>query len=411
VTPGAAPEPSAAAAAPEPLLSARLALAFVTMLLVSGIANTFPVFFPALLEEFGGTRAATAFTVSLLWIGGAALGPLAGALVARRDPRLVVIAGLGAMAAGLAVGTVAPTLAVFTTAVGLGGGIAVGLTGMVTQAALIADAYVRRRGFAIGIAFSGSMAGYLLAGPAHWAITQFGWRVALGGYVVATLALVPAAWRICPRRLRAVAAAGGTPAPPAGAIFRSVGFWSLVIVFTVPPLVGYLATIQHSLYLTARGFSAAEASALLVVGGVLSTSGRALAGLAADRLGGLAAGFGSYAMSLAGLLCLAGVEAWPSRLLVYGYVLLVFFPLGSRATIVSVLVGRIAPPVHYGLVFGVLSIGNNLGAAAGPVLSGAIYDRTGSYLVLYLVGAALIVLALAALAVFARTTRPAPAAP
>jgi len=47
------------------------------MLLVAGITNTFPVFLPALLAEFGGSRAATASTASLLWVGGAVLSPVA----------------------------------------------------------------------------------------------------------------------------------------------------------------------------------------------------------------------------------------------------------------------------------------------------------------------------------------------
>ena len=66
----------------------------------------------------------------------------------------------------------------------MGGGIGVGLTGMVTQAALLADAYVTRRGVAMGIAFSGGMAGYGLAPPCQWVITRFGWRAALAGYAV-----------------------------------------------------------------------------------------------------------------------------------------------------------------------------------------------------------------------------------
>ena len=48
------------------------------MLLVAGITNTFPVFLPALLVEFGGSRGATAATASLLWLGGALLSPVAG---------------------------------------------------------------------------------------------------------------------------------------------------------------------------------------------------------------------------------------------------------------------------------------------------------------------------------------------
>ncbi len=393
----------------ESLASPRLWLAFATMLLVSGIANTFPVFFPPLLAEFGGSRAATAFTVTLLWLGGALLGPVAGWLVARRNPRLVVTAGLAAVTLGLAVGTLAPTLTVFSLAVGIGGGIGVGLTGMVAQAALIADAYGRRRGFATGIAFSGSMAGYILAWPAQWAITHLGWRGALTCYVVAITLLLPWALRVVPTRLgstaRTASAGTGPGETTVGAIVRSVPFWALAVVFMVPALIGYLATIQHTLYLTARGFTAAEAAALLAIGGVLSASGRALAGLAADRLGALRSGFLSYTMSLVGLFCLLAIEAWPARAGALGYVLFVFLPLGSRATIVSVLVSRIAGPAHYGLIFGYLAIGNNIGAAVGPILSGALYDYTGSYLAIYLVATGLLAAALVALSVFAAATR------
>src|SRR4030067_447114 len=101
---------------------------------VSGLANTFPIFFPPVLGGVGG-------------------------------------------------GALAPPRTVFILAVGLGGGVGAGLTGMVTQAALIADAYVRRRGLATGIAFSGSLAAYLLATPAQWAIDTVGWRGAVGGWV------------------------------------------------------------------------------------------------------------------------------------------------------------------------------------------------------------------------------------
>ena len=80
------------------------------MLLVSGIGNTFPVFFPPLLHEFGGSRAATALAVTLIWVGGAMLAPVAGHLVDRWSPRALVVVGLLATAAGLTVAALAPTL-------------------------------------------------------------------------------------------------------------------------------------------------------------------------------------------------------------------------------------------------------------------------------------------------------------
>src|SRR6185503_17676201 len=141
------------------------------MLLVSGITNVFPVFFPALLAEFGGSRGATAFTVSLCWIGGAVFGPLAGYLVARGNPRAVVATGLGASALGMLTGALAPSLPVFILTLGIGAGIGI-------EAALLADIYVRRRGVAMGIAFSGSMGGYAVAPLVHWTIEHAGWRTA-----------------------------------------------------------------------------------------------------------------------------------------------------------------------------------------------------------------------------------------
>jgi MFS family permease len=399
------------------------------MLLVGGLANTFPVFLPPLLAEFGGTRAAGASAMTLFWVGSAVVGPLAGRLVDRVDPRLVIGGGLVATALGASMAALSPSLAAFSLALGVGGGIGAGLTGFVTQAAVIAETYRERRGFATGIAFSGSMVGYALASPAQWTITAVGWRWTLAGWALALIALVPLVAAHYPRRLggRAPASPSGGPGVAAGAsdprrddgpvatpppgglagVVWSVPFWALAVVFTAPPLAGYLMTIQHSLYFPARGYTAGEAATMLLVGGLLSTAGRAAAGFACDRLGGPATGLASWALSLAGALCLIAFELAPAAPLAWAYVFLVFLPMGSRATIVSVLVTRIAPPGRFGAVFGLLAIGNSLGAASGPFLSGVLYDLTRSYLVVFLTAIGVIVTATAALVVFLRTA-PAP---
>jgi predicted MFS family arabinose efflux permease len=393
----------------ESLASARLWLAFATMLFVSGIGNTFPVFFPPLLQEFGGSRAATALTVTLMWTAGAALGPVAGYLVDCWSPRALIAVGLGAAAVGLAVAALAPTLTVFSLGLGLGVGVGVGLTGMVPQAAVIAADYRRRRGVATGIAFAGSMAGYVMATPAHWVITNLGWRTAVGAYAIATLALMPCVWRVYPRRLGAGVGVATVGTGSVGALARKPTFWALAVFFTIAPHVGLLATLQHAVYFGTLGYPAWEASLMLLIGGVLSTSGRALAGLVADRIGAPATGFLSFGLTLAGTLCLLGLEFWPARALAYGYVAFLFLPIGTRATIVSMLVPRIAPSGKFGTVFGWLSVGNSLGAATGPLLSGALYDLTRSYLVIYATAATLVTIAIIALAIFVRGTSAPPA--
>jgi predicted MFS family arabinose efflux permease len=395
----------------ESLAHPRLWLAFTTMLLISGFPNVFVLFLPALLGEFHASRAATALPMSFMWLGSAVLSPAAGWLVARRNPRLVVMTGLVAAATGLFAGMAATTLPFLVGAVGIALGVGLGLTSLSTQAALLADMYRRRRGVAMGIAFSGSMAAWVVSPITQRVIVTFGWRIAFACYAVAVLALVPVAWRVLPTRLGGHAQASGparasSPEPPVGRIVLSTPFWSLVVVFSVPPLFGYLATTQHALYFPARGISPQEASVMLGVGGLLAASGRVLAGHLADRVGAPVAGLVSFSVSVTGVLCLLAMEAWPARLFAYGYVLLLFLPLGSRATIVSVLLSRLAGPRNYGPVFGLIGIGNSLGAAAGPWLSGAIFDRTHSYLTLYLATLGFAAAGLAALGLFLLTSRP-----
>jgi MFS family permease len=390
----------------ERLLDARLWVAFGVMMFVSGISNTFPVFFPPLLEEFGGSRAGTALAVTLIWVAGAVLSPVAGHLVDRSSPRALVAAGIAATALGLGLGALAPTLRVFTLTFGLGVGIGIGCTGMVTQAAVINARYRRRRGFATGIVFGGSMAGWAMAWPAHQAIEAIGWRATLGLYVLVLVALLPLAWRLYPARLASPAPVTTVTAGVSmGDLVRAAPFWALAVLFALAPFIGNLATTQHAVYFATLGFPAWEASLMLVIGGVLATTGRALAGDAADRIGPVATGVLTYSVTFTGVACLLALEWWPTRVLAYGYILFLFLPMGTRATVVSQLVPRIAPPSRFGRVFGWLAVGNSLGAGLGPFVSGALYDVARSYTVIYATALTLVGVAIGALAVFVRTTR------
>src|SRR5262249_48103212 len=193
-------------------------------------------------------------------------------------------------------------------------------------------------------------------------------------------------------------AVAGCGLPPA--------FGRLVVLCSVPPLFGFLAITQHALYFPARGMSVAETSMMLAIGGVLAACGRVLAGIAADHFGAPVTGIISYSSSLLGVLCLIGMEASPMWLLAYGYVFFLFLPLGSRATITSVLLGRTAGPRTTGAVSGLIGLGNSLGSAAGPWLSGVIFDRPNSSLALYLAAFGFGAIGLAALGFFLLASRP-----
>src|SRR6266704_2058846 len=66
---------------------------WVTLAIASGLYFSFPVFFVALLEEFGWPRGATAAAFSISSIAQGALSPVVGMLVDRVGPRRVMLGG------------------------------------------------------------------------------------------------------------------------------------------------------------------------------------------------------------------------------------------------------------------------------------------------------------------------------
>src|SRR5262249_57071993 len=109
------------------------------MLLVSGFASSYVLFLPPLLVEFHASRATIASPISFIWFIAAALGPVAGWFVARGNPRLVVMAGLGSAAGGILLGAHAPSLRFMVASPGGGGGLGLGLPGLATQATTLSD--------------------------------------------------------------------------------------------------------------------------------------------------------------------------------------------------------------------------------------------------------------------------------
>src|SRR5207247_540291 len=66
---------------------------WVTLAIASGLYFSFPVFFVALLEEFGWPRGATAAAFSISSIVQGAFSPMVGILVDRVGPRRVMLGG------------------------------------------------------------------------------------------------------------------------------------------------------------------------------------------------------------------------------------------------------------------------------------------------------------------------------
>src|SRR5690349_23804026 len=154
--------------------------------------TAFSLLFPPILDEFRWERGLTAGAFSFGFVVSAVLTPLMGRIMDRRGPRLVMELGILAMAAGLMLATrlSEPWHLYATLGVLVGGGsVCLGYTG---QALFLPNWFVRRRGLAMSLAFSGVGVGSILLLPWLQAVIEHaGWRAAcwtLGLLVLVLLA-------------------------------------------------------------------------------------------------------------------------------------------------------------------------------------------------------------------------------
>jgi MFS family permease len=168
-----------------------VAVVFVTMGVGVNARTAFSLLFPPVLAEFGWERGVTAGAFSFGFLISAALSPMLGRLMDRRGPRVVMEMGVFLMGAGLLLATLVrqPWHLYLTLGVLVGGGsVCLGFTG---QGLFLPNWFVRRRGLAMSLAFSGVGVGSIILLP--WMqvlIGRAGWRTACWAMAILVLALL-----------------------------------------------------------------------------------------------------------------------------------------------------------------------------------------------------------------------------
>src|SRR3989442_9633111 len=141
--------------------------------------TAFSPLFPPILDEFGWERGVTAGAFSFGFLVSAVFSPLVGRLMDRRGPRVVIEMGVLVMAAGLMLAPLVsrPWHLYATLGVLVGGGAnRLRYTG---QSLFLPNWFVRRRGLALSLAFSGVGVGSIVLLPwLQTVIARAGWRAA-----------------------------------------------------------------------------------------------------------------------------------------------------------------------------------------------------------------------------------------
>jgi MFS family permease len=370
---------------------------WVTLAVASGLYFSFPVFFVALLEEFGWSRGATAAAFSISSIVQGLLSPVVGMLVDRVGPRRVMLGGAWLLGGACALSSRVDSLWSLYLLTGVLAAAGVCAVSWVPSGALIARWFAERRGSVMGLAFSGMGAGVLAVGPlAQWLIAGHGWRAAYVVLGVGTLlVLVPLVWlgvRDAPRATLPPAAPDRDPRPapaPAGGevagALRTRAFWALFFAYLCTPL-GVFPIVTHQVaFAVDQGFPRLFVAGIFGLTGLFSVAGRILFGIAADRIGRATSATISYGCTAAGTLCLLTLEAWPQAAALYAYAILFGLGFGARGPIITAIAAHLFPGRRFGVIYGILSVGNGIGGAIAPWFGGAVHDVTGSYRVAFLV--------------------------
>jgi MFS family permease len=288
-----------------------------------------------------------------------------------------------------------------TLGVAVGGGA--NMMTYTTHSQFLPNWFVRRRGFAISLAFAGAGVGAILLLP--WLqsiILSQGWRaacVAMGLLVLFVIAPLTLLVRKSPAEVgqnpdgeigSADAVANGkamTVVDPAWAAIdwtlaraaRTGRFWWIVLGYFLALVAWYAVQVHQTKYLVEVGFTPVVAAWALGGVSIIGIPGQILLGALSDRIGRewvWTAGCLGFAASYAALLALEHV---PSYLLLYAMVFAQGFFGYGLTSVMGPIVAEIYEGPHFGSIFGTITIALIGGGAAGPWLAGAIQDAFGSY--------------------------------
>ncbi|MBI3637760.1 MAG: MFS transporter, partial [Candidatus Rokubacteria bacterium] len=378
-----------------------VAVAFVTMGIGVTARTAFSLLFPPILAEFGWERGLTAGAFSVGFLVSTLFSPLMGRLMDRYGTHAVLIPGALMVGAGMGLAPLVQhawqlylTLGVLVS----GGSLCLAYTG---HALFLPNWFVRRRGFAIGIAFSGAGVGAIVLLP--WMqrlIERYGWRAACASMAILVLVVLVPLNLLQRRRPEDLGLRpDGDPVPAPGApshaanvvdpawaavdwtlarALRTARFWWIAVAYVTGLFSWYAVQVHQTKYLIDIGFAPAVAAWALGLVPFAGVAGQIALGQLSDRIGResvWALASGGFALCYVLLLVM---REHPSPALLYLMVASQGVLGYGLASIYAAIPAEIFQGRHYATIFGALSVASGAGAGLGPWVAGALYDATGN---------------------------------
>lgn len=380
-----------------------IGIAFVTMAISVSARSAFSLLLTPFTEEFGWDRGLVAGAFSFGFFISAFLSPIVGRWMDRYGPRVVIETGIFIMGIGLILAAFIekPWHLYLTLGVMVGGGA--NLMSFTAQSLYLPSWFARRRALAIAIAFSGAGVGAILFLPwLQTVIERDGWRTScwiMGLIVILVLGPINLLVRQKPEDLGLLPdgdthASDGQSGRGSSNIvdakwaaidwtlaraLRTARFWWIILAFFSGLFPWYAVQVHQTTYLVGLGYSPILAAWALGIVAVFGIPGQIVLGALSDRIGR------EWIWSIGCLgfiicnLALILLEHHQSSFVLYVMVISQGFLGYALPSVIGPIVKEIFDGSNYGAIFGAAAVALIIGGAAGPWVTGMIFDATGSY--------------------------------
>jgi len=372
---------------------------FTTLFLVFGAGyNTAGVFVAPLVAQFGWSRAQVSLLQTTVALAAGLVVPAVGWLLDRVEARIMILAGAVLAGAGFLVASRAGSLPAMLAAYALVG-VGLGAATLLPAALVVANWFGARRGLALGIVMLGtSTGGMVMTLVASAVIARAGWRAA---YVALALPILLVVVPLVAATVRSrpgedvAAAAVDTPGLEVRAALRARSFWLVGVVQFVYGFAAGGTTVHAIPHFIDLGYGAERAAFLMSLVLGIAGAGKLATGALADRISARRALVLDLVVAAAGMACLI-LARRPA--LAAAFVVLYGIAVGAPLTLVPLVIAESLGLRRFGSLSGLAGIFNILGAAAGPVIAGRIFDARGSYASAFVLYAVALVVGAAATA-------------
>ena len=398
---------------------------FVTMALGVNARTAFSLVFVPIVDEFGWDRGLTAGAFSFGFLVSAILSPVIGRVMDLRGPRIVLETGVVSMGVGLMLATYLSTPLHLYLTFGLLVGVGSICLGYSAQSLFLPNWFVRKRGLAVSLAFSGVGVGSIILLPWMQAVIDGrGWRAAcwmLGIAILVTLAPLNLLLRRHPKDLGLEPDGDAQLVPGAvrrsnivdadwasvdwtlARAMRTARYWWIAAGYFCGLYVWYAVQVHQTKYLVEIGFDRQAAAWALGFVSLVGIPGQIALGALSDRVGReIVWGLACLGFLLTYLLLLA-LPATPTMPVLYAMVLVQGVLGYGLTSVMGAIPVEIFEGRQFGTIYGTLMLMGLTGGAVAPWITGVIHDLTGTYVLAWWLGAALSVMS--ALAVWQAAPR------